>query len=387
TPNRTWKWSILILSAVLVGVLLVGGYAATTALADDPKPGPGYSCPGWGWGMMGPGMMGGWDEDCPLYDGSTEGPWGRPYREVNPLSLDEATEAVETFLADLDDNLTLGEIMEFSNHFYAQAVEKDTGIGAYELIIDKYTGAVSPEMGPNMMWNTKYGHMGGWGGMMGPGMMEGWDRRATPDEMTVSEEEAIEYARRFLESTRSGLTPDEHADPFYGYYTLHVLKEGEVVGMLSVNGYNGRVWYHTWHGDFVGMKDTEHEGTEHGHEVEASLELGSPVQTDAGIYYDILVSELQTILQNQDVFLLNVHIPYEGELPGTDAFIPYTEIEANADKLPADKDAEIVVYCRSGSMSAIAAKTLVEMGYTNILNLERGMRAWESEGYPLRDNS
>jgi len=47
----------------------------------------------------------------------------------------------------------------------------------------------------------------------------------------------------------------EEADRFYGYYTLHVLKDGQIYGMLSVNGYTGQVWYHSWHGPFLGMKE------------------------------------------------------------------------------------------------------------------------------------
>ena len=42
--------------------------------------------------------------------------------------------------------------------FYVVVVEKGTGIGAMELIVER-NGFVQPEPGPNMMWNTKYGHM------------------------------------------------------------------------------------------------------------------------------------------------------------------------------------------------------------------------------------
>jgi rhodanese-related sulfurtransferase len=101
----------------------------------------------------------------------------------------------------------------------------------------------------------------------------------------------------------------------------------------------------------------------------------------------ITVKELNTMLKNKDFTLINVRIPYEGEIPGTDVHIPYNEIEKYADQLPQDKDAKIVLYCRSGSMSAVASNTLVEMGYTNVTNVRSGMRAWEAAGYELLKES
>jgi rhodanese-related sulfurtransferase len=83
------------------------------------------------------------------------------------------------------------------------------------------------------------------------------------------------------------------------------------------------------------------------------------------------------------VLLINVHIPYEGEIQGTDAFIPFNTIADALDALPADKDAEIVLYCMSGRMSEIAATTLVEHGYTNVRHVRGGMIAWRQAGLPL----
>ena len=105
--------------------------------------------------------------------------------------------------------------------------------------------------------------------------------------------------------------------------------------------------------------------------------------TTAKSYQSINVTQLKSIMDNKDFLLVNVHIPYEGEIAGTDLFIPYNEIEKNLSKLPADKSARIIVYCRSGSMSSIAAKTLTDLGYTNITDVEGGMFAWEMQDYPL----
>ena len=117
--------------------------------------------------------------------------------------------------------------------------------------------------------------------------------------------------------------------------------------------------------------------------VAACTSQATPASTAS--YTDINAAQLIKMLQAKDFTLINVHIPYEGELPQTDDFIPYNEIEANADRLPADKGAKIVVYCRSGSMSAIAAQTLVGMGYNNVYNLTAGMKEWRAAGYQLLD--
>ncbi len=109
---------------------------------------------------------------------------------------------------------------------------------------------------------------------------------------------------------------------------------------------------------------------------------GKAVPVTGGSYTDVSVAELQTMLAAKDFTLVNVHIPFEGNLAQTDLSIPYDKIADNLDKLP-DKSARIVLYCRSGRMSAIAAETLVGLGYTNIWNLSGGMVAWEAAGLPV----
>ena len=173
----------------------------------------------------------------------------KPQSGNAPIALDQAIESARQYLTSYGNpDLALAEVMQFSDNFYAEVEEKSTGIHAFELLMDRYTGAVYPEPGPNMMWNTRYGHMGG--------MMGGWGRRQ--DElMSVTPERAREIAQGWLDNFLPGTSAEEQADAFYGYYTIHVMKDGQVNGMLSVNGYSGDVWYHTWHGDFIGMKDLE----------------------------------------------------------------------------------------------------------------------------------
>ncbi len=161
-------------------------------------------------------------------------------RSVN--SLDQAKQLADQYLGASSD-LRIKEIMEFSNNFYVIVQEKSTGVNAFELLVDRYTGRVMPEHGPNMMWNTKYGMMNG---MMGRS-------QGTPTaDMSISTQNASEYAQNWLDANNSGAKAEE-PETFYGYYTIDVSKDGSTYGMLSVNGYTGDVWYHSWHGKFIGM--------------------------------------------------------------------------------------------------------------------------------------
>lgn len=110
----------------------------------------------------------------------------------------------------------------------------------------------------------------------------------------------------------------------------------------------------------------------------------TPARNAAG-YYEWTVQTLKQALAKKDFVLVNVHIPFEGRLAGTDLEIPYDQITQpdNLAKLPADKNARIVLYCRSGRMSNIAANALVKLGYTNLVDVTGGMSAWEAASYPL----
>lgn len=82
-------------------------------------------------------------------------------------------------------------------------------------------------------------------------------------------------------------------------------------------------------------------------------------------------------------FVLNVHVPDEGAITGTDAAIPYDRIGEGATELPQDTDTPIAIYCKSGRMSAIAGTALRQLGYTDVVELRGGMDAWVASGRPL----
>ncbi len=112
--------------------------------------------------------------------------------------------------------------------------------------------------------------------------------------------------------------------------------------------------------------------------------LLAPVQAQQSPGYStITIDELAAMLEHKDFTMVNVHIPYEGELPQTDAFIEFDQIADNLEKLPAAKDAKIVLYCRSGRMSEIAGATLAGLGYSNVFHVEGGFVAWSKAGHDL----
>jgi rhodanese-related sulfurtransferase len=80
--------------------------------------------------------------------------------------------------------------------------------------------------------------------------------------------------------------------------------------------------------------------------------------------------------------VINVHTPYEGEIVGTDAVVAYDAIIGSA-ALPVDKSTPLLLYCKTGRMSAEAASALGAAGYTNIVLLVGGTDAWQASGRPI----
>ncbi|MHB8776566.1 MAG: rhodanese-like domain-containing protein [Anaerolineales bacterium] len=112
---------------------------------------------------------------------------------------------------------------------------------------------------------------------------------------------------------------------------------------------------------------------------------GDTITVNGGMYTSVNANELNTMLKNKDFVFINVHLPFAGNITGTDLSIAYDQITdpANLAQLPVDKNAKIVLYCRSGRMSAIAAEALVNRGYANVWDLAGGMAEWEQAGFDI----
>jgi hypothetical protein len=198
-----------------------GSTSLSPLLPFDRMPG---GMPGFGPGMMGPG--GRWDW---RYNGGQS--------NGQRISIDQAADAARKAIANYGSNLVVSEVMEFSNNFYVAVKEADTGRGAFELLVQPYTGVVASEPGPNMMWNAKYGHMGGQG-----------NNSLTMDQARQQAQKALD-----AQVPNAQVQPDGIA--FYGYYTFDYQLNGQIAGMLSVNGTTGQAWLHTWHGTFIAEKE------------------------------------------------------------------------------------------------------------------------------------
>jgi len=272
----------LIIIVVIVGIVVITGVLLTTGIfIGRAKTGPG----GFGFEMMnGTGaqnMMVGNSGQGMMTGGRMGNNFSNESASSKPLTLDQAKQAIETYLKGLNNaDLALREIMVFNNNAYARIVEKSTGVGAMELLVNPANLSVYPEYGPNMMWNLKYSPMysstgttgmtlapapragvgGQSGGMMGGqlgGMMDGATRNnhgnppSVSASMPVTPIQAVAAAQQFIDKQFPGSKADTNPDAFYGYYTVDILNDGKPTGMLSVNGFNQQVFLHTWHGNFI----------------------------------------------------------------------------------------------------------------------------------------
>jgi hypothetical protein len=210
---------VAVVSAVLAALLTTAMWATSRSATRGTMMGNGYGGPGTMGDGYGSGMMGG---------------YGLPGDGRRVDTLDSARQRAQAFADTL--GLQAGEVMQFSNGFYAELNTVD-GHGATEVLVNA-DGRVQLEYGPAMMWNTSYG----------------MHRGASSGAARISPAEAQAAAQRWLDDQRPGLSAAE-PEGFPGYVTLHTLRDGKITGMMSVNTATGAVWYHTWHGQYVAMSE------------------------------------------------------------------------------------------------------------------------------------
>ncbi|MCL4289294.1 MAG: rhodanese-like domain-containing protein [Thermoleophilia bacterium] len=94
-------------------------------------------------------------------------------------------------------------------------------------------------------------------------------------------------------------------------------------------------------------------------------------------------AEFELAVADPKTVAINVHVPDEGSIEGTELSIPFDHVEELAGELPADRSTPLAVYCMSGRMSAVAVETLSELGYAHVVELGGGMVAWQATGRPV----
>lgn len=247
--NRTRTLLALALTTLL-GLALAQGMMGTP---DDPRADGRYGDFG-GYGMMrpgyggyGPGGMGMSPGGMGMMGGGMMG--GTMMRilapDAEPLDDAELRARLDAAARTFGPDVAVDDVMPFTDHTYAQFVGPD-GVGLAEVLVDRYSGVVTPEPGPNTMWNLRTG--------MGSGMGFGPDVRGgqpgTSGER-YDPTEARELAATFL----AGYLPGAEilaGQTFPGYVTFDYGRDGRIDGMLSVHLGSGQVWSHTWHGAYRG---------------------------------------------------------------------------------------------------------------------------------------
>ena len=94
-------------------------------------------------------------------------------------------------------------------------------------------------------------------------------------------------------------------------------------------------------------------------------------------------ADAANLITTSNPIVINVHIPYAGDIPGTDVDIPYNNVDAIEAYLNYDHCADLLLVCESGGMSQSAGNDLIKRGYLRVRDINGGMSAWVAAGYTL----
>lgn len=89
------------------------------------------------------------------------------------------------------------------------------------------------------------------------------------------------------------------------------------------------------------------------------------------------------LVERENALIIDVREPdewAEARISGA-IHIPLGEIRERANEIPRDRP--VILQCRSGNRSAGATRTLLELGFPNVHNLEGGISEWAADGFPL----
>jgi len=192
---------------------------------------------GGGYGMMGGQGVNGYGMMSGGYDAKS---LGVDLANGEVASFDQAVAIAKAYTQMINQDLVISQLHEYSNVYGVELNEGKTGAKAYEVMVYKNGGQMITNMGPNIMWNTKYGHMN-WG---------------TDGAVTISEEQATKNAQGLVTNMGQGYSIGK-PELAPGYYEFMVQKDGKNYAELDVNGYTGQVWLQSWQGPIIQSIDVK----------------------------------------------------------------------------------------------------------------------------------
>ena len=101
----------------------------------------------------------------------------------------------------------------------------------------------------------------------------------------------------------------------------------------------------------------------------------------------VSVDVVKDLFDTGEYLFIDVREPSEtdmGFIPGA-VLIPRGLVEFRIGSTVEDKDAKIVVYCKSGGRSSLATLALKQMGYTNVVSMDGGWSGWQEAGFPIAE--
>jgi rhodanese-related sulfurtransferase len=130
----------------------------------------------------------------------------------------------------------------------------------------------------------------------------------------------------------------------------------------------------------------------------AFLIIAPGITSACETYTNVSVSEAKNLIEEGDIFILDVRTPAEynlGHIEGA-VLIPLKNVPANSTalspeellparmkELPCNKNTKILAYCKVGKRGAEASSLLADAGYKNVYNIDYGIDQWVKEGYPI----
>ncbi|MFO7929476.1 MAG: rhodanese-like domain-containing protein [Candidatus Humimicrobiaceae bacterium] len=114
--------------------------------------------------------------------------------------------------------------------------------------------------------------------------------------------------------------------------------------------------------------------------VDIDAEQDTGAETVPAEFQNISVEEAEDLINDHDIFLLDVRTEEEFSSGHIEEAIniPVGDLDQRLGKIPGNK--KIIVYCRSGTRSRRAADILIDNGFKQVYNMEGGIIEWKNKG-------